>query len=245
MIFYHFIYGVWFVSINDVHTHWKEYKLLIFHFSTWYQSTRYSKFSSFISRFFLLFANSIFAGCQQNHPTTLKPQISNDKVPEKSLGNLASLSGSDLSSIQIITHKLTGRNYLQWMQSIKIVICGRGKLRYLTGELQALNISDPHTKSGSPRTLLSLPGSSTCWSPISVDVTFGPKQQKRHGRRPEKCILILVTPLRSSNFDPNWRLIQGEKSVTDYFSDLQDIWQELDLFLEDLSPCATCGVKFR
>lgn len=141
--------------------------------------------------------------------------------------------------------QLTGRNYLQWMQSIKILICGRGKLRYLTGELQALNISDPHTKSGSPRTLLSLPGSSTCWSPISVDVTFGPKQQKRHGRRPEKCILILVTPLRSSNFDPNWRLIQGEKSVTDYFSDLQDIWQELDLFLEDLSPCATCGVKFR
>ena len=26
---------------------------------------------------------------------------------------------------------------------------------------------------------------------------------------------------------------QGSKSVTQYFSDLQDLWQELDLFFED------------
>lgn len=38
---------------------------------------------------------------------------------------------------------------------------------------------------------------------------------------------------------------QGENSVTQYFSDLQDIWQELDLFLEDSSVCSTCCIKAR
>ncbi|XP_075499991.1 uncharacterized protein LOC142538567 [Primulina tabacum] len=42
----------------------------------------------------------------------------------------------------ITTHKLNGRNYLQWAQSVKIVICGRGKLGCLTGELKPPTHSD-------------------------------------------------------------------------------------------------------
>lgn len=209
------------------------------------QVSRSSKFSSFISRFFLLsspiqFLQDVEESSNNSETSNLRWQ-STRKISWQSCFSLRKwffiykdyhpqTKWPKLSSVGAIDQN---RHLRPW------------QTRYLTGELQALNISDPCTKSGSPRTLLSLPGSSTRWSPISVDVTFGPKQQKRHGRRPEKCILILVTPLRSSNFDPNWRLIQGEKSVTDYFSDLQDIWQELDLFLEDLSPCATCGVKFQ
>ena len=36
---------------------------------------------------------------------------------------------------------------------------------------------------------------------------------------------------------------QGSKSVTQYFSDLQDLWQEFHLFFEDDSTCAKCSVK--
>ncbi|KAG6490194.1 hypothetical protein ZIOFF_051479 [Zingiber officinale] len=36
---------------------------------------------------------------------------------------------------------------------------------------------------------------------------------------------------------------QGNNSVTQCFSELQDIWQELDLFLEDSSVCAECNIK--
>ena len=33
--------------------------------------------------------------------------------------------------------------YLQWSQSVKIVICGRGKFKYLTGEAKAPVATDP------------------------------------------------------------------------------------------------------
>ena len=36
---------------------------------------------------------------------------------------------------------------------------------------------------------------------------------------------------------------QEFQSVTQYFSNLQDLWQELNLFLKDDSTCAECNVK--
>ncbi|KAK3024562.1 hypothetical protein RJ639_043502 [Escallonia herrerae] len=38
-------------------------------------------------------------------------------------------------SFQLTSHKLTGKNYLDWAQSVKLVIDGRGKLRHLTGDV--------------------------------------------------------------------------------------------------------------
>ncbi|KAK4846125.1 hypothetical protein QYF36_013329 [Acer negundo] len=46
----------------------------------------------------------------------------------------------------IPAHKLDGKNYLQWAKSVKIVICGRGKLGYNTGELPAPPLTDPTYK---------------------------------------------------------------------------------------------------
>ncbi|XP_073307164.1 uncharacterized protein [Primulina huaijiensis] len=71
---------------------------------------------------------------------------SKETILEKTLGSVATFSDSDISSIQITTQKLNGRNYLQWAQSVKIVICGRGKLGYLTGELKPPTQSDPTHK---------------------------------------------------------------------------------------------------
>ncbi|KZV41993.1 hypothetical protein F511_16941 [Dorcoceras hygrometricum] len=48
-----------------------------------------------------------------------------------------------MSSLQITTHLLNGRNYLQWAQSVKIVVCARGKLDYLTGDLPPPTTTDP------------------------------------------------------------------------------------------------------
>ena len=36
---------------------------------------------------------------------------------------------------------------------------------------------------------------------------------------------------------------QGTQSVTQYFTDLEDKWQELDLLLDKHSVCETCSVK--
>ncbi|KAK3005837.1 hypothetical protein RJ639_015816 [Escallonia herrerae] len=35
-------------------------------------------------------------------------------------------------SFQLTSHKLTGKNYLEWAQSVKLAIDGRGKLGHLT-----------------------------------------------------------------------------------------------------------------
>ena len=57
-----------------------------------------------------------------------------------------SFHGGDHGSLHITAHKLNGKNYLQWAQSVKIVICGRGKLGYITGELPTPIASDPAYK---------------------------------------------------------------------------------------------------
>ena len=46
------------------------------------------------------------------------------------------------SSLQITIHKLNGKNYLEWFQSIKLANDGRGKLGYLTGEVPKPTASD-------------------------------------------------------------------------------------------------------
>ncbi|KZV32268.1 Cysteine-rich RLK (receptor-like protein kinase) 8 [Dorcoceras hygrometricum] len=67
-----------------------------------------------------------------------KPIFSGDATPEKPSGAFGSITpffGSDMSSLQITTHRLNVRNYLQCSQSVKIVICARGKLGFLTDDL--------------------------------------------------------------------------------------------------------------
>ena len=50
---------------------------------------------------------------------------------------------SSHSSMLIIVHCLNGMNFLEWSQSVKLAIDGRGKLGYLTGEVSEPNPSDP------------------------------------------------------------------------------------------------------
>ena len=52
----------------------------------------------------------------------------------------------EYTSLQITTHKLNGKNYLEWSQSVKLAIDGRGKLGYLTGEIQKPKETDPTYK---------------------------------------------------------------------------------------------------
>ena len=47
------------------------------------------------------------------------------------------------NSIQITVHRLNGRNFLEWSQSVKLAIDGRGKLGYLTRETKQRAKNDP------------------------------------------------------------------------------------------------------
>ena len=43
-----------------------------------------------------------------------------------------SISSSDVVSLQIITTKLNGSNYLLWAQAMKVALGARKKLKYIT-----------------------------------------------------------------------------------------------------------------
>lgn len=46
-------------------------------------------------------------------------------------------------SLQITNNRLDSKNFLLWYQSILLVIRGRCKLGYITGDVQCSNITDP------------------------------------------------------------------------------------------------------
>ena len=47
------------------------------------------------------------------------------------------------TSLQITSHKLNGKNFLQWSRSVQMVIQRRGKLIYLLGQRKRLDENDP------------------------------------------------------------------------------------------------------
>ncbi|KAK3008239.1 hypothetical protein RJ639_015215 [Escallonia herrerae] len=51
-------------------------------------------------------------------------------------------SFGDNSSLQITSHKLDGKNFLQWSRSVLLVIRGRGEMGYITGEIQRPALGD-------------------------------------------------------------------------------------------------------
>ena len=50
---------------------------------------------------------------------------------------ITTFPSGDNNSLHITAHKFNGKNYLQWSQSVKIVICGGEKFEYVTGEAKA------------------------------------------------------------------------------------------------------------
>ncbi|KAK5819583.1 hypothetical protein PVK06_024596 [Gossypium arboreum] len=46
-------------------------------------------------------------------------------------------------SFQLTSHKLNGKNYLEWSQFVKLAIDGRGKLGHLNGEVEQPQVGDP------------------------------------------------------------------------------------------------------
>lgn len=47
------------------------------------------------------------------------------------------------NSLQINIHKLKGKNYLEWTQSVRLAINGKGKLEHLNGKVKPLESKNP------------------------------------------------------------------------------------------------------
>lgn len=154
---------------------------------------------------------------------------------------MGSIYSHDIGSLHITTHKLDGRNYLQWAQSVKLVICGRGKLGYITGDLPIPPPNDSAYKVWQAENSIVL-----AWLINSMD----PKISRRYlffttAKEVWDAAKKMYSDLGNASqiFEIRTKLKeikQGNHTVTQYFSDLQDLWQELDLYLGTTPLCATC-----
>ena len=76
-----------------------------------------------------------------------KTSSSSEATIENVQSETAMNSSADFhSSFQLTIHKLNGKNYLEWAQSVKLAIDGRGKLGHLNGEVSKPVADDPNLK---------------------------------------------------------------------------------------------------
>ena len=78
------------------------------------------------------------------------------------------LNGSESFPMQLTGHKLNGKNYLEWAQSIKLVVDGKGRLGYITGETKEPEKTDPTWKTWKSENSLVM-----SWLINSMEVSIG------------------------------------------------------------------------
>ncbi|KAL2497494.1 Bifunctional aspartokinase/homoserine dehydrogenase 1 [Abeliophyllum distichum] len=158
-----------------------------------------------------------------------------------------SLNGAENSSFQLTVEKLNGRNYREWAQSIKLVIDGKGKLEFLTGEKKKPEAIDATSlqkwksenslviawlvnsmKPTIEKTYLFLPTAKDVWD--AVKETYSDSENSSQ-------IFEIKTKL--------CQLKQREREVTNYYMDMCNLWQELDLSSEEDWECSADSAKYK
>lgn len=76
-----------------------------------------------------------------SHGSTSGESMDSISTPTARVDLLSSIGSG---SIQLNVHRLNGKNYLEWAQTMKLVIDAKGKLGHLTGEVNKPAEDDPN-----------------------------------------------------------------------------------------------------
>lgn len=91
----------------------------------------------------------------QNPTAYVSDDTSADSFINDTTSNVSSTSLDHQNSLQITIHKMNGQNFLQWSQSVKMYLQGRGCLGNLTGSVPTPQADDPsYAKWESKNTLI-------------------------------------------------------------------------------------------
>ena len=156
------------------------------------------------------------------------------------------LGGLDNSSVQLTIEKLNGKNFREWAQSMKLFIDGKRRLGYLTGEVKKPEDTDPPAlekwqsensmviswlvnsmKPAIGKTYMFLPTAKDVW--IAVHETYSDTKDLSQ-------IFKIKTRL--------WQMKQGNQAVTDYYTEMLSLWQELDLSFEEAWGCTGDSARY-
>ncbi|KAG6532293.1 hypothetical protein ZIOFF_006133 [Zingiber officinale] len=147
-------------------------------------------------------------------PLEANAQLMVDFVPNNSTG-----------SLQITLHKVNGKNYLEWSQTMQLAIERKGKLGYLNGEIKSPTTKDPRFDQWrSQNSIVIMIGKSFIFLPTAQDV--------REVVRETYSDLDNYSQLFELNARL-WKMEQGDHEVTTYYNDMMIVWLELDQFEED------------
>ncbi|XP_073016671.1 uncharacterized protein [Primulina eburnea] len=139
------------------------------------------------------------------------------------------------TTIQITVHRLNGQNFLEWSQSVKLAIDGRGKLGYLTGEA-----AKPDETESTYKTWRSENSLVMAWLLNSMDPSIArPHMFMKTAKDVWDSVKETYSDSENSSqiFELKaklWNLKQGDHEVTIYYNEMAALWQELDQHYDDV-----------
>ncbi|KAM7473780.1 hypothetical protein LguiB_021023 [Lonicera macranthoides] len=147
------------------------------------------------------------------------------------ISQFASIYSMNENPVANISHKLNGRNYLEWTQSMRLFIDGKRRLGYVNGEVVPPPANDPGFKSWREENSMV-----TSWLINSMEAGLGkPYMFLPTAQDIWQAVKETYSDLDnySQMFELNnqlWKMQQEDRGVTSYYHDMMAIWQELDLF---------------
>ena len=150
----------------------------------------------------------------------------------------------DNSPLQITPYKLNGRNFLQWSRSVQMVIRGKGKIGFIDGATKRPDPTDPTYAAWDTQNALVM-----SWLINSMEEHIGSLYLVHSTPKViwDKVRLTYSDLENSAQLCELWDkardLKQGGMDVTEYYTTLTKIWQELDLF-EPNDWCGECAGKY-
>ncbi|RVW56445.1 Retrovirus-related Pol polyprotein from transposon RE1 [Vitis vinifera] len=174
-------------------------------------------------------------------------QVSSVTSPEsRGRSEIPNLGGSDSSPILITGHKLNGHNYLQWSQSMLLLICGKGKDEYLTRKAVMPETTEPGFKKWKIENSMIM-----SWLINSMNNDIG-ENFLMFGTAKDIWDAAKETYSSSENISELFQVEsalhdfrQGEQTVTQYYNTLTRYWQHLDLFETHSWKCSDDAATYR
>ncbi|KAJ9673002.1 hypothetical protein PVL29_026326 [Vitis rotundifolia] len=131
----------------------------------------------------------------------------------------------DNSPLHLTVEKLNDKNYREWAQAIKLVIDGKGKLGFLTGETRR---SPPIDVAASQK-----------WRSENSFITSCLINSMKLAIGNTYMFLLTTKDTRL------WQMKQGDWEVTEYYTEMLGLWQDLDLSCEEEWECMGDSVRFK
>ncbi|RVW71223.1 Retrovirus-related Pol polyprotein from transposon TNT 1-94 [Vitis vinifera] len=157
-----------------------------------------------------------------------------------------SSSTTDGIILPITGHKLNGQNFIQWAQSVRIFICGKGKEEYLTGAIVQPKEDDPGYRTWKLENSMVM-----SWLINSMTNDIG-ENFMYYGTAKEIWDAARETYSNIDNTSAIFEiksilqdLRQGDSTVTEYFNILTRYWQQLDIYEELVWKCPEDGLLYK